>query len=53
MLDQILEVFEVESQYNLDIMEKNQSLARLTEKVVFPVPPLPLATVIVMLVVNR
>lgn len=34
MLDQILEVFEVEPQYNLDVMEKNQSLARLTEKVI-------------------
>ena len=34
MLAQILKEFEVEPQYNLDVMEKNQSLARLTEKVI-------------------
>jgi len=34
MLNQILEAFEIEPQYNLDVMEKNQSLARLTEKVI-------------------
>ena len=34
MLAQILKVFEIEPHYNLDVMEKNQSLSRLTEKVI-------------------
>ncbi|MEA2096113.1 MAG: UDP-N-acetylglucosamine 2-epimerase (non-hydrolyzing) [Candidatus Cloacimonadota bacterium] len=34
MLTQILDVFKIEPHYNLNVMEKNQSLARLTEKVI-------------------
>ena len=34
MLSQILDAFTIEPHYNLDVMEKNQSLARLTAKVI-------------------
>jgi len=34
MLDQVLSLFEIEPQIDLDLMERNQTLASLTEKVV-------------------
>lgn len=34
MLQQVLQIFEIEPNYDLDIMEKNQSLAKITSKVI-------------------
>jgi len=34
MLNQILTAFDIQPHYDLDVMEKNQSLSRLTEKVI-------------------
>ena len=32
MLDQVMEIFDIHPQYDLDIMEKSQTLATITEK---------------------